>query len=78
MNGICATAAGRSWQFCGQRERGKPITSNPPYGYVKSPDDKNLWLVDEEAAEVVKKIFRLTVEGMGPYQIAKTAYRGKD
>ena len=52
-------------------KEGKPITSNPPYGYVKSPDDKNLWLVDEEAAEVVKKIFRLTVEGMGPYQIAK-------
>ena len=52
-------------------KEGKPITSNPPYRYVKSPDDKNLWLVDEEAAEVVKKIFRLTVEGMGPYQIAK-------
>lgn len=52
-------------------KEGKPITSNPPYGYVKSPDDKNLWLVDEEAAEVVKKIFRLTVEGMGSYQIAK-------
>ena len=52
-------------------KEGKPITSNPPYGYVKSPDDKNLWLVDEEAAEVVRKIFRLTVEGMGPYQIAK-------
>ena len=52
-------------------KEGKPITSNPPYGYVKSPDDKNLWLIDEEAAEVVKKIFRLTVEGMGPYQIAK-------
>ena len=52
-------------------KEGKPITSNPPYGYVKSPDDKNLWLVDEEAAEVVKKIFRLAVEGMGPYQIAK-------
>ena len=52
-------------------KEGKPITSNPSYGYVKSPDDKNLWLVDEEAAEVVKKIFRLTVEGMEPYQIAK-------
>ena len=52
-------------------KEGKPITSNPPYGYVKSPDDKNLWLVDEEAAEVVRKIFRLTVEGMGPFQIAK-------
>ena len=52
-------------------KEGKPITSNPPYGYVKSTDDKNLWLVDEEAAEVVRKIFRLTVEGMGPFQIAK-------
>ena len=52
-------------------KEGKPITSNPPYGYVKSPDDKNLWLVDEDAAEVVRKIFRLTVEGMGPFQIAK-------
>ena len=52
-------------------KEGKPITSNPPYGYVKSPEDKNLWLVDEEAAEVVRKIFRLTVEGMGPFQSAK-------
>ena len=50
---------------------GKPITSNPPYGFVKDTEDKNHWLVDEEAAEVVRKIFRLTVEGMGPYQIAK-------
>ena len=50
---------------------GKPVTSNPPYGYVKSPDDKNVWLIDEEAAEIVRKIFRLTVEGMGPFQIAK-------
>ena len=52
-------------------KEGKPITSNPPYGYVKSPDDKNLWIVDDVAAEVVRKIFRLTVDGMGPFQIAK-------
>ena len=52
-------------------KEGKPITSNPPYGFVKDTQDKNHWLVDEEAAEVVRKIFRLTVEGMGPYQIAK-------
>ena len=38
---------------------------------MKDTEDKNHWLVDEEAAEVVRKIFRLTVEGMGPYQIAK-------
>ena len=52
-------------------KEGEPITSNPPYGFVKDTEDKNHWLVDEEAAEVVRKIFRLTVEGMGPYQIAK-------
>ncbi len=56
-------------------KEGKPITSNPPYGFVKDPEDKNHWLVDEEAAEVVRKIFRLTVEGMGPYQIAKQIIR---
>ena len=50
---------------------GKPVTSNPPYGYVKSPDDKNVWLIDGEAAEVVRRIFRMTVEGKGPYQIAR-------
>ena len=37
---------------------------------MKNPDDKNLWLVDKETAEVVRKIFRLTVEGMGTFQIA--------
>ena len=36
-------------------KEGKPITSNPPYGYIKDAEDKNLWLVDEEAAEVVVK-----------------------
>ncbi len=50
---------------------GKPVTSNPPYGYVKSPDDKNVWIIDEEAAEIVRRIFRMTVEGKGPYQIAR-------
>jgi len=49
---------------------GKPLVNIPPYGYVKSPEDKNIWLVDPEAAAVVKRIFDLTVEGNGPYQIA--------
>ena len=52
-------------------KEGKPITSNPPYGYVKDSEDKNVWLVDEEAAEIVRRIFRMAVEGIGPYQIAK-------
>ena len=35
---------------------GKPITNNPPYGYIKDPEDKNHWLIDEEAAAVVRRI----------------------
>ena len=49
---------------------GKPIANIPPYGYVKDPNDKNKWLVDPEAATVVKRIFEMTVDGMGPYVIA--------
>jgi len=50
---------------------GKPLATNAPYGYKKSETDKNLWLIDEEAAEVVRKIFRLCIEGYGPTQIAR-------
>ena len=50
---------------------GKPLSYNAIYGYKKSPDDKNVWLVDEEAAEIVRRIFRMSVDGMGPYQIAR-------
>ncbi len=50
---------------------GKHVASSCPYGYLKDEKDGNHWIVDEEAAEVVRKIFRLTVEGKGPYQIAR-------
>ncbi|MCQ2417943.1 MAG: recombinase family protein [Oscillospiraceae bacterium] len=50
---------------------GKPLATTAPYGYKKSETDKNLWLIDEEAAEVVRKIFRLCIEGYGPTQIAR-------
>jgi len=43
----------------------------PPYGYVKDTNDKKKWVVDEEAAEVVKRIFALCIAGKGPMQIAK-------
>lgn len=56
---------------------GKPTTSHPPYGYRKSPDDKNQWIVDEESAMVVKRIFNLCVEGYGPGQIAKILMNDK-
>ena len=52
-------------------ERGEPLTTNIPYGYKKDPDTPKGWLVDEEAAQVVKRIFTLCMEGRGPMQIAK-------
>lgn len=45
--------------------------SNPIYGYKRSETDKNLWVIDDEAAEVVRKIFRLCIDGYGPAQIAR-------
>ena len=50
---------------------GKHTTNNVPYGYKKSPDDKNQWIIDEEAANVVRRMFRLCVEGYGIGDIAK-------
>lgn len=50
---------------------GEHLCTNPPYGYRKDPADKKKWIVDEEAAEVVKRIFNLCIAGKGPMQIAK-------
>ena len=44
--------------------------SPPPYGYMKNPDDPRFWVIDPEAAEVVRCIYRLCLEGNGPMQIA--------
>jgi DNA invertase Pin-like site-specific DNA recombinase len=51
---------------------GKHMTNAAVYGYRKSSDDKNLWLVDSEAAAVVRRVFEMTIDGKGPYQIART------
>ena len=58
-------------------ERGVPLTTNVPFGYLKDPDDKTRWIVDEAAAQVVKRIFRLCMEGRGPMQIAKVLQEEK-
>jgi len=55
--------------FLSKAKSGKPTASMPPYGYVKDPSDKNKWLVDPEAAAVVRRIFQLTVEGKGVHTI---------
>ena len=49
---------------------GKPIATEAPYGYVKDPGDKDFWLIDEEAAEVVRLIFRLFLDGKNRNQIS--------
>ena len=56
----------------------KPPTSTrrnlgtfPPFGYVKSAEDKNQWIIDYKAAEIVKEAFKLCIQGYGPTQIAR-------
>ena len=51
------------------------ITNCAIYGYKKDPENKYHWLIDEEAAAVVRRIFQLTIEGKGPYDIARTVCR---
>lgn len=63
--------------FKAKGESGKPLCTNPPYGYLKDPDDKHHWIVDEVAADVVRRIFKLCVAGRGPTQIAKELARDK-
>lgn len=58
-------------------ESGKPLTTVLPYGYMKNPDNPNEWIIDEEAAEVVRKIYNLCLEGYGTSQIAKILEREK-
>ncbi len=52
---------------------GQPLTTIPPYGYMKSPESTKhniIWTIDEPAAESVRRIFKLCLEGYGPTQIA--------
>ena len=55
---------------------GKHLTGTVIYGYLWD-EKREHWLVDEEAAEVVRRIFSLTMEGYGPYQISKLLSEAK-
>lgn len=57
--------------FKAKGNSGKHLCTCPPYGYLKDKEDKQKWLVDEEAAKVVKEIFSLCMKGYGPTQIAR-------
>ena len=50
---------------------GAHLTNHCIYGYKKDPNDKNHWIIDEEAAEVVRRIYRMALESKGPYEIAR-------
>ena len=57
--------------FQAKGRSGKHVASSPPYGYLKDNDDSNQWIVDEEAAEVIRRIYSMTLDGLGPYQITQ-------
>ena len=51
---------------------GKHLTTNPPFGYMKDPESKEgHWIIDEDAAEVVRRIFFMCIAGLGPVKIAE-------
>lgn len=58
--------------FHSKGNSGKPLNMQPVYGFIRDPNDKNQRLIDPEAAAVVRRIFQMTIEGIGPFQIART------
>jgi len=57
--------------FKAKGQAGEALASRPPYGYMKDPVNPKRWIVDEEAAEVVRKIYQLCMDGLSPSRIAK-------
>lgn len=55
---------------------GQPL-SQPPYGYMKDPNNYKKWIIDLEAAEVVKRIYKMALEGIGNQTIAKALQQDK-
>lgn len=63
------------WQS--KADNGKRVSSSVPFGYRKDPNDKEKWLIDEPAAEVVRKIYAFCLAGRGPSQIARQLEKRK-
>lgn len=57
--------------FKAKGNSGKHLTNNPPFGYIKDPNDKEKWIVDEEAAVTVKRIFEMFSNGVRMPEIAR-------
>ena len=56
---------------------GEPLT-RPPYGYIKDPENPKRWIIDEEAAEVVRRVYSMCLEGKGNETIAHTPPRRRN
>ena len=56
--------------FRSKAKSGKRTTNQCIYGYLKDPDDKTKWIVDEEVAPIIRRIFQMAIEGIGVSQIA--------
>ena len=74
MNEWYARDASRKIQavFKSRMQDGKRVSPSVPYGYLRSPEDKQKLIVDEEPAEVVRRIYRMVIEGKGTTAIADT------
>jgi len=57
--------------FHSKGNSGKPLCTTPIYGYIKDPNDKNKRIIEPEAAAIVRRMFQMTIEGIGPFQIAR-------
>ena len=58
--------------FKAKGNSGKHLSTNPPFGYKKDPDDKDKWIIDDEAAATVRRIFQMYVEG---YRISEIGHK---
>jgi DNA invertase Pin-like site-specific DNA recombinase len=57
--------------FQSKGKGGQPLCTMPIYGYVKDPADKTKRIIEPEAAAIVRRMFQMTIDGMGPFQIAR-------
>lgn len=58
--------------FKAKGNSGKHLTTNPPFGYKKDPNDKEKWIIDDEAAATVRRIFQMYVDG---YRISEIGHK---
>jgi len=58
--------------FKSRMQEGKRVSPSIPYGYLRDPNDKQKLIIDEKSAKIVKRIFKMVIEGMGVNQIAGT------